>query len=509
MKQIKFSSITIIVLIRLLYLIGCSGVSENTTTSEVTSTSTEPDSHEGHNHEANEGHGSADENQVLDWCVEHAVPESKCTQCNPSLIASFKESGDWCLGHELPGSHCRLCNPGIIFPQETIIAQQNAEITATEIDVSLFFRPNTDICATNDALIQFATEKTAGKAGISIERVRQAQFKNSITAPAETVFDEGSLVYITSTVKASVSKWLKSPGDFVNKGEKIAVVSSPEIAQLKSSLISKHATYTVQTKELERHSKMFEKNLISQADYEYQKSLTEQARAEMISIEGMLLSAGLKSSDIEDVKLHGTVDYSYDLLAPSSGVLVERKAQLGELLDAGSTFAQLADPQAMWINAELSENQLRDVTLGQKLLFSSDGKGLHNVGGEIIWISRLLDPHSRTGTVRAKVIDRNHQLKANEFGRVTIAIENNHEITLVPKDAVQWEGCCNVVFVKESDTRYRPRKVELVNGEGPYYQVLNGLHLGDDVVVSGSFLLKTELKKSSIGAGCCGIEPTI
>ena len=78
---------------------------------------------------------------------------------------------------------------------------------------------------------------------------------------------------------------------------------------------------------------------------------------------------------------------------------------------------------------------------------------------------------------------------------------------MVPKDAVQWEGCCNVVFVKETIDRYRPRKVVIEDGEGPYYQVVDGLLQGEEVVVDGAFLLKTELKKSSIGAGCCGIEP--
>ena len=78
---------------------------------------------------------------------------------------------------------------------------------------------------------------------------------------------------------------------------------------------------------------------------------------------------------------------------------------------------------------------------------------------------------------------------------------------MVHKDAVQWEGCCNVVFVKESASRFRPRKVQITDGPGSYYQVTQGLFQGEEIVVNGSFLLKTELKKTSIGAGCCGIEP--
>ncbi len=46
-----------------------------------------------------------------DWCAEHAVPESQCTRCNPTLAAAFKATGDWCQEHGLPESHCLKCNP--------------------------------------------------------------------------------------------------------------------------------------------------------------------------------------------------------------------------------------------------------------------------------------------------------------------------------------------------------------------------------------------------------------
>ena len=50
-----------------------------------------------------------------DWCAEHAVPESQCTQCNPSLVAAFKATGDWCPEHGLPESQCKKCNPELVI----------------------------------------------------------------------------------------------------------------------------------------------------------------------------------------------------------------------------------------------------------------------------------------------------------------------------------------------------------------------------------------------------------
>lgn len=49
--------------------------------------------------------------EAADWCVEHVVPESVCTRCNDTLIASFKAKGDWCNQHGLPESQCFTCKP--------------------------------------------------------------------------------------------------------------------------------------------------------------------------------------------------------------------------------------------------------------------------------------------------------------------------------------------------------------------------------------------------------------
>jgi len=54
-----------------------------------------------------------------DWCPEHAVAESQCTLCNPSLVAAFKATGDWCPEHGLPESQCRTCNPELKIERPT------------------------------------------------------------------------------------------------------------------------------------------------------------------------------------------------------------------------------------------------------------------------------------------------------------------------------------------------------------------------------------------------------
>jgi len=444
---------------------------------------------------------------VVDWCQEHSVPESECTQCNPSLIDHYKESADWCVGHALPESHCRLCNPGIEFPQEEILKARLLRLSQDEIEVSLFFRSNANVCATNDALIQFASSKTADRSGITIHRAIAASYESTLDAPAEIVFDENGTTVIASSVKVLVSRWLISPGDVVRKDDPIAILQSPEMAKLQARLVSTFAELEVQKKELKRHEALVSKHFVSDSDFERQIALTKRAQAEYVSVRGLLLSSGISDKDIDDLLGSSIVSNEFVLRAPASGLIAERIAQVGELLEDGQALAIQTNPASLWIEAHLTEDQMNEVVVGQDLFFASDGRALNRVKGTIIWVSPYLDEHTRTGIARARVANKTQDLRAGEFGRVTIFETMGTESILVPKDAVQWEGCCNVVFVRESIDRFRPRKVQLVDGPGSYYQVTQGLFPGEEVVVNGSFLLKTELKKSSIGAGCCGIEP--
>ena len=462
------------------------------------------DTHAGHDH--GPGQHSDGAGEAPDWCFEHAVPESSCTLCHPELAAQFKQAGDWCVGHGLPESHCRLCNPSLTFPQEEAILARADDPVEDEVTVSLWFRDNSDVCATDGSLIQFASSRTPLKAGLTVQTAQPSDLEGSIEAPAEVVFDESRCHVVTCTVPALVTRWVVSPGDRVRVGDALAELNSAAVAELAARLLSTHAAFEVHRKESARHEELKKALLISDSDYEQQVARTNQAQAEYNAARGLLLAAGLGEDDLEEIVKHQQVTSRFALRANSDGILVDRIARLGELLGEGSAFALVADPSSMWIEARLTEEQLRSVEVGQTLSFSSDGRGLSRVGARIIWVSRQLDPHSRTGTVRAQVLDDRHGLQAGEFGRVDIVRRENREVTLVPKDAVQWEGCCNVVFVKETDLRFRPRKVELLGGSGPFYQITGEVRPGDEVVVDGSFLLKTELKKASLGSGCCGLE---
>jgi len=438
----------------------------------------------------------------LDWCFEHRVPESECTLCHPELVGDFKARNDWCGEHGLPESHCRLCNPEIVFPQELALQKERPVLD----DVSIYFPENKVDCSTSESIIKFASVETAERAGLTFEPTVESPMPNVIDAPAEVKLNATKTVTVASTVALSVIRWMVEPGEKISKGQPIAQVSSPEIADLNARLIEYAAELAAIQKNYSRKAALKERQLISEAEWIDAEASLNTIKAKYESTRGLLISAGLSEADLDSINSGRSVSPVTLIRAPVDGVLVKREAPLGELIEPGISLAVISDPHSLWIEAKVGERDIWRIKAGQAIEFSSDGSSLNKTSGKIIWVAQYLDEATRAGIVRVSVNPTETGIRAGEFGRLTILIDDDTEAVLVPKDAVQWEGCCNVVFVREASDVFRPRKVRLTKGDGSHYRVIDGLNGGEWIVVNGSYLLKTELKKSSIGAGCCGLD---
>ena len=94
-------------------------------------------------------------------------------------------------------------------------------------------------------------------------------------------------------------------------------------------------------------------------------------------------------------------------------------------------------------------------------------------------------------------------LRANMFARARIALGDARRSVMIPRTAVQRVGATALVFVQLAPGDYETRRVTVGPGAGDLVEIVAGVAVGEQVVTTGSFLLKTETLKGSIGAGCC------
>ncbi len=464
----------------------------------------------GHSEDDGHGHGApatalAAAGEMSDWCSEHRVPESLCTLCQPGLAAKFKESGDWCVEHDIPESHCRLCNPGLKFPQEPLIVEKPETYSKPDV----YFPQNADRCQTDRAVIQFATAETVGRAGLTLQpALGSATSGGILEIPAEIIFDETRTQALTVAIPGTVLRWIKEAGEPVTALSTVCEIDSPEMAELQSSYLAVLTEARVDRQNSARAESLYHAGLVSAAEFDAIQGEMAITVARLNGITGQLQAAGMSREQIEQIESKG-ISSRWLLHAGLGGSLLERRAPLGVLLEPGSTVAMIGDPKSLWIQGHIRERDVDRVSLGQRVEFAVDGSGLDRASGEVIWVAQYVDPDTRTVLIRARLLNASDLPRANHYGRMMIPNAEQATTIMVPKDAVQWEGCCNVVFVAAGNNKFTPRKVDVERGDRGHYRVSSGLNAGEMVVVGGSYLLKTELMKGSMGTGCCGLEPEL
>ena len=199
------------------------------------------------------------------------------------------------------------------------------------------------------------------------------------------------------------------------------------------------------------------------------------------------------------------------LRAPIAGTVTGRSAAIGATVDPSVALVTIADLSSMWAELDIREAELGSVRLGDRVAVEVDGLPGRAFTGAITWIAAEIDPRTRTGRARAEIRNQDGCLKANMFARATIhpggGERGDEQGVAVPRSAIQRARGEAVAFVRLAGDLYEPRRVRVGRAAGERIEVLEGIRAGEEVVTAGAFLLKTEILKESIGAGCCEIGP--
>jgi cobalt-zinc-cadmium efflux system membrane fusion protein len=191
------------------------------------------------------------------------------------------------------------------------------------------------------------------------------------------------------------------------------------------------------------------------------------------------------------------------VIAPFDGVVISRDVVAGEVVDSTRALYVVADVRRMWVMLDVQPEDAGRLAVGQAAVFHPMGGQEKVVRGKLEWIGTAADEKTRTVRVRAAVANTDGALRAHTFGQARVTIRDHPKAVAVPSEAIHWEGCCYVAFVRLTDDIFQTRKVILGARNGTYTEVLVGLLPGEVVATSGSHVLKSEILKSALGAGCC------
>ena len=470
-----------------------------------------------------------------DWCIGHKLPESKCTKCNPGLVAKYKKAGDWCSGHGFPESVCPNCNPvsppsaagtHTKAPKDWCTGHGLPESKCTQCNPKLVekFRSEGDWCVTHGfpasacpkcslqtppagttippvvppgTRIRFRTASIERAAGITAVPAVKASLGHHVFCTARIEYNRNQLAEIRSPVPALVQHVLIDLGSKVRKGAKLFTLSSAQIGVLKARLIAAGRRFRVAKADLKRQKALQKGGGASIRDVELAHLRLAEASSTLASISQSLRVGGISARGFSG---------SFTLLAPISGTVVQRPAVLGTKAGPGTALATLADMSSMWAMLEVNEWDAALVLPGRPVTVRVDGLAGQVFEGKITWVSTEVNPRTRFVRARAEIENPRGLLRANQFARATLSVSAPRGDVAVPLESVQKLGNGQVIFVRLKEGVYEPRSVVLGRTDGMRVHVTGQVKVGDAVVTTGAFLLRTELSKDAIGAGCCEVE---
>jgi len=466
---------------------------------------------------------------AADWCAEHGVPESRCTTCHPEILETGV-AGDWCAEHGVPESGCTICHAEIARRDETLIPKsevavtqdgQEAEGAASHLGempetASPIRDPRT--CQTHALRVQFASAASMEKAGVSLGEVVERPMADSVVVNGEVDYDRTRFVLIAARATGMASRVEGRLGQAVQEGDLLALVDSAELGRSKAELLEAQAAVDVTRRALERIERSAGAGFRTESDRLEAEAAARQAKARLFNASQALQNFGLSLPEQEitpealgrlglpeESDLNGAPPGSVSLLpirTPMSGVIVSLHVVPGEMVEAGRTLFEVADTRRMWVTMDVPLSEAHRIALGQEIVFRPDDARDELVYGTISWISTEVDEMTRTLKIRADVENHAGSLRANLFGSAQVVVRTSQNAIAVPSEAVQWEGCCYVVFVHLGNEIFQTRKVRLGARDAAFTEVLVGVLPGEIIVTGGSNVLKSEILKSALGAGC-------
>lgn len=409
---------------------------------------------------------------------EHGVAPTLCARCNPRLAAVYRAKGDWCEEHGQARSFCPTCNP-------------EARGRPGDRDVSA--EATADGAPAEGTRIRLRSKEIAERVGITTAPVSVASGVGGLRAPARLGWDAARVVWVTAPAGGVLHEVLADVGTRVEAGDRLGSVRSVAVGANRAGLVAAQERVAVAEAGVERARQMLSGGVRSAVDLREAELALAEARAQERSLAAALGPVGAGSGG------------GYALSAPRAGVVTRREVWAGSAVEAGALLWEIVDPRVMWATVDVADREVARVTPGVAATVSVEGlEGAF--AGVVEAVAPSVDRATRTVAVRVRLDNDGGLLRADMFGEAALDVGGVERVFTVPADAVQRARGVDVVFVRGAEDEYLLRRVRVVAREGRLVRLTGGLAAGEPVVIAGSFLLKTEVLKDSLGAGCCDVE---
>jgi cobalt-zinc-cadmium efflux system membrane fusion protein len=385
--------------------------------------------------------------------------------------------------------------------------------------------------------------ETSDRLELKVEPVTRQQLPFGIQTTGQIEALPSRQVQVTYPVNGTIVQLFVQPGDSVEAGQPLAVITSGELAELRVDALDRQAETLGAVQEAQADLRLAQQNYqqqqqiaqtainqaqtevrVAQEQYDRDKELTEQGaigRREFLESEGRLaeaqetlaeaesrlgvlearnqleraqtalevaqnqaeLSTATYSTRLKQLGAEANADGTITITAPIAGRVADREVTLGQSAeDAGTPLMTIVDDRTVLATANIYEKDLNQVKVGQSVRVKVSGLPDRFFQGEITVIGAVVDGESRVVPVKAELDNPDGALKPGMFAELEVLTDRTTEAVLaIPQSAIVDANGQSLVFVQNGDS-FQPVEVTLGRTAGDRVEVEGGLFEGDRIV---------------------------
>ena len=332
------------------------------------------------------------------------------------------------------------------------------------------------------------------RAGIKTAQVRTVDSMRAVRVPGIVTPNNYKDVKVVPIAGGIVIKVAVELGRAVKRGETLATLFSNDLAEAQAKYLSLLAMLEADNQKLLRVKQLAGIGAASRQELEEITALRESRVTEIEAARQRLFILGLNRAHVGNLKSPSQIVSQVTVPAPIDGVVINRTANLGQVVGMGMEMFTVTDLSDVWVVADIYEQDFEAVNVGSEATVTSPAYPGLFIRGRVSYIDPRVDPQTRTAKVRLEVPNTDGRLRLGMYMTVSFSTPGEERVTVVPQAAVQAVGDHQMVFlaVKGEEGKFIQRVVQLGQLVGDSYTVLKGLAPGETVVTEGSFFLRAE-----------------
>jgi cobalt-zinc-cadmium efflux system membrane fusion protein len=337
-----------------------------------------------------------------------------------------------------------------------------------------------------------------------IERTKVLKFTGQVQ------LDRTKAIEVVPTGGGRVEQVSKLLGEKVEKSDILAVIHSADLGQAKANFLEVQAKLELAQATFKREKELYEKKVSSEADYLGALNQLRAAEAYYAAADKRLHLFGLEAEQIAQIKQEKENGQFAQLIlrAPQAGTIISQNISAGKIFDTTESLYTIADLSNVWVWCDVYEKDLavlheqfsKDKTL-RALVRVKAFEGT-TFEGVVDLIGSMMDEHTRTVRVRVQVANKEGKLKPGMFADVEVMIPLEGYMTAIPRTAVLSDDGKTFLFQHWKDDLWVRRDVTLGSKHGDFVEILSGIPKGATIVTGGAFMLKSDILREKMGAGC-------